>query len=93
MQRKLPVRDLIRRIARRSVTRAEVIEWSGSATGAAGALLLALNIPFSGYAWILMLMSNAAWIAYARANHVHSILLMQLVYTTTSLVGIYRWLM
>jgi nicotinamide riboside transporter PnuC len=70
-----------------------VVEWTGSVTGAAGAMLLALNISCSGYAWLIMLVSNAAWIAYALPNRIHSMLLMQLVFTTTSLVGIYRWLM
>lgn len=69
-----------------------VSEWTGSATGATGAMLLALNLPVSGYAWLLLLLSNAAWIFYAVQKRICSILLMQLVFTTTSLVGIHRWL-
>ncbi len=70
-----------------------VVEWTGSLVGASGALLLALNLPVSGYAWLLMLVSNGAWIVYAIANRIGSILFMQFIYTITSLVGIYRWLM
>lgn len=69
-----------------------VSEWTGSATGAIGAMLLALNVPVSGYAWLLLMLSNAAWIFYAVQKRICSILLMQVVFTTTSLVGIHRWL-
>lgn len=68
-------------------------EWSGAITGVAGALSLALKAHWSGYGWVFMLLSNGAWISYAIANRIWSIFLMQLVYTTTSLVGIYCWLM
>lgn len=70
-----------------------VAEWTGSLVGAAGALLLAMNLPISGYAWLLMLVSNGAWITYALVNRIGSILFMQVIYTITSIVGIYRWLM
>ena len=64
-----------------------------AAHAAAGALLLAMNLPISGYAWLLMLVSNGAWITYALVNRIGSILFMQVIYTITSIVGIYRWLM
>ena len=56
-------------------------------------MLLALNLPISGYAWLFMLASNVAWITYAIFNRIGSILFMQVIYTITSIVGIYRWLM
>jgi len=69
------------------------VEWTGSLVGASGAMLLALNLPISGYAWLFMLASNVAWITYAIFNRIGSILFMQVIYTITSIVGIYRWLM
>ena len=54
--------------------------------------MLALNESFSGFGWIAFLVSNIAWLVYGRLMRVHSIVLMQLVFTATSLVGIYRWL-
>ena len=71
---------------------ATIMEWSGSGAGVQGAIMLALNESFSGFGWIAFLVSNVAWIVYGRLMRIHSIVLMQLVFTATSLVGIYRWL-
>ena len=67
-------------------------EWFGSITGVTGAALLAVNMPWSGYGWLLFLASNTAWILYAFMERVSSMLLMQLVFTSTSLIGVFRWL-
>ena len=67
-------------------------EWFGFVTGVVGAITLALNVPLSGYGWYAFLCSNLALAAFAANRRIWSILLMQLVFTTTSVVGIYRWL-
>lgn len=74
------------------VAQTKYIEWFGAGAGATGALMLAVNTPWSGFGWLAFLASNLAWIAYAAMRGVMSMLLMQLVFTTTSLIGIYRWL-
>lgn len=68
-------------------------EWFGSIAGILGALLLAANIQYSGYGWLLFLVSNIAWIVYALQSKIKSMLIMQLVFTSTSLIGIFRWIM
>ena len=68
------------------------VEWFGATAGVIGALMLASNTTWSGYGWLAFLASNIAWFAYAAMQGVKSMLLMQLVFATTSLIGIYRWL-
>lgn len=77
--------------ARLSIALVELIGWLGSAAGVAGALILALNEPWSGVGWNFFLASNTAWIVYAFIKNSRSLLLMQVVFTFTSLLGIYRW--
>jgi len=66
--------------------------WIGSALGLLGAALLAINLPISGYGWIAFLASNVAWIIYGLRTKTTSLLVMQIGFTITSVVGMYRWL-
>ena len=68
------------------------LEWAGAAGGAIGALLLACNSRFSGYGFVLFLLSNAAWMAYGVLTGTLGLVAMQTVCTGTSLLGIWRWL-
>ncbi len=66
-------------------------EWMGSCLGILGALVLAMNTGASRYGWLMFLLSNAFWIFYAWRRKIQSLLIMQLVFTSTSLIGISRW--
>jgi hypothetical protein len=66
-------------------------EWMGSGLGILGALVLAVNTEMSRYGWLMFLLSNAFWIFYAWRKGIRSLLMMQLVFTATSLIGISRW--
>lgn len=68
------------------------LEWIGAFGGATGALLLAFNNRWSGYRFVLFLVSNAAWITYGTMTHTFGMVTMQLVCTGTSLLGVWRWL-
>ena len=68
------------------------VQWIGSVTGMIGALLLAMNIKYSAFGWVFFTLSNFAWIAFALKSRVKSLLLMQLVFLMTSLLGMSRWL-
>lgn len=70
-----------------------IFEWMGCAFGVAGALLLASNTSWSRYGWTLFLVSNMFWIGYAVMGDAHGLLLQQAVFTGTSLLGVYRWLL
>lgn len=83
--------SLLGLFAARAQRAVEAISWTGSVLGVCGALTLAVNTPWSGIGWYFFLASNAAWIAYAFLKRVPSLLLMQAVFTITSLIGILRW--
>ena len=68
-------------------------EWMGSALGIAGALILAMHTKWSAYGWIIFLLSNFAWIVFAYRTRLRSMLVMQLVFTGTSVLGIYQWIL
>lgn len=69
-----------------------VFEWGGTLFGVLGALLLAVNSRFSGWGFLLFLISNGLWISFAVMRELNGMLVMQLVFTGTSLVGCWRWL-
>ncbi len=70
-----------------------VTQWMGSALGIAGALLLAMNTEWSTYGWISFLLSNVAWILFAYRKQLWSMLVMQLCFSCTSVLGIYQWIL
>jgi len=42
--------------------------------------------------WLLFLLSNGAWIVYGIKVGAHGLVVMQIGFTLTSLMGVYRWL-
>lgn len=67
-------------------------EWAGSLTGLLGAALIAVRCRFSGYGFLFFLLSNFCWIAYGLSTGASGLILMQIGFTATSLLGVYRWL-
>lgn len=70
-----------------------VVGWLGSISGLVGSALLAVNTPFSGYGFLAFLFSNACWFTHGIVTRTWPLVAMQLGFTATSLVGVYRWLM
>ncbi|MGZ8151598.1 MAG: hypothetical protein ACXW1W_00410 [Methylococcaceae bacterium] len=70
-----------------------VIGWFGSLTGLLGSLLLALNNELSGWGFVVFLVSNAAWLFYGVQTKTWSMVAMQIGFTATSLLGIWRWML
>lgn len=60
--------------------------------GVTGAILLALNNSLSGYGFVAFLFSNMLWIAFGACRKAYGLIVMQMVFTVTSLIGIFRWL-
>ena len=73
-------------------TALDALQWAGCATGVAGALLLALNTKHSGWGFVLFLISNGFWTAYGIHTRAPGLVVAQVIFTVTSLLGIYRWL-
>jgi len=69
-----------------------ILEWLGCITGVIGAFLLALNNEWSGWGFVAFLLSNVFWIAFGVLKKTHGLITMQLVFTITSLLGVYRWM-
>ena len=47
----------------------DLIEWAGCITGLLGASLLAMNNRYSGWGFVLFLLSNVAWIVFGLLSH------------------------
>ena len=73
-------------------TTLDALQWAGCATGVAGALLLALNTKNSGWGFVLFLISNGFWTAYGIQTGAPGLVATQVIFTATSVLGIYRWL-
>ena len=69
-----------------------LIQWSGCASGVLGACLLALHNRYSGFGFVLFLISNLFWITFAITTHTPGLLTQQAFFTLTSLLGIWNWL-
>lgn len=69
------------------------LEWTGCFFGVLGAGVLALNRPFSGWGFVAFLVSNACWIAYGVLAGAPGLIAMQVAFTATSLLGVYRWML
>lgn len=68
------------------------LEWIGCGFGAFGALLLALNKPYSGWGFVAFLAPNGCWVGFGLATGAAGLVSMPVVMTATSLLGIYRWM-
>jgi len=68
-----------------------VLPWAGAATGAAGALWLALKVPSSRWGFVCYLVSNMCWIAYGLSTAQWPLLAMNGVFTAISAFGVVRW--
>lgn len=73
-----------------SLTTVQLIEWAGSLLGLLGSALLAANVRVSRYGWVVFLISNAFMIVFAITMGLTGLLTMQIGFTLTSSLGVYR---
>jgi hypothetical protein len=69
-----------------------LLKWIGTAGGVTGAILLALNIEVSGWGFVAFLIGSGGWMAAGLIQRETSLWLLNLVFTITNVIGIYRWL-
>jgi hypothetical protein len=69
------------------------VEWAGSIGGAAGALVLALNVPWGGWAFVIMFAFTGLLLVSAIARRRAPYAVLFLAYEGVNLIGIYRWLL
>lgn len=68
------------------------LKWFGTACALSGALLVAANVPVSGWGFALFLASSASWLAVAAVTKDGAQAAMQAGFTAANLLGIWRWL-
>ena len=66
------------------------LQWGGAIFGLVGATLLATNSRFSRWGWFFFLFANCLYIFWAIRIDAHGLLLQQVGFTMTSLLGIFR---
>lgn len=67
-------------------------QWIGFSLGVTGALMLALNIKISGWAYIIFTIADLCWIVTAIWKKVPGLLALHATYIVINGIGIYRWL-
>ncbi|MBT3348092.1 MAG: hypothetical protein HOE55_00915 [Thiotrichales bacterium] len=72
--------------------RSTKLELAGAITGVMGAILLAANVSYSGYGFVLFFISSMFLSTFAVIQKLRYLLIMQVVFMVINLVGIYRWL-
>lgn len=70
----------------------DLLQWAGCATGVLGSALLAWRSRWSGWGFAVYLLSNACWITFGVMTSAPGLVVMQAVFTVTSAVGVWRWL-
>lgn len=70
----------------------QLLGWSGTLFACLGALLMAMRLPASRYAYVCYLAANAALIAYAMLRADYPLLALNVGLTLISVLGAWRWL-
>lgn len=65
--------------------------WTGTLLACVGALLVALKLPISRYAYICYLIANALLISYAAVRQDYPVLVLNLGLTLISVLGVWCW--
>jgi nicotinamide riboside transporter PnuC len=68
----------------------DYLEWIGALSGLLGAFLLATHTNVSRYGWVAFLAANIAFIGFAIGIERYGLLLQQVGFMATSLLGLYR---
>ena len=68
------------------------LKWTGTTTGLAGAIWVALNIASSGWGFVLFAISAISWTLAGWIMREPSLVLLQFGFFAVDILGIYRWL-
>lgn len=70
----------------------DLLQWAGCAMGGLGSALLAVRSKWSGWGFVSYLLSNVCWIAFGILTSAPGLVVMQIVFTITSAIGVWFWL-
>lgn len=68
------------------------LQWVGCATGVIGSLLLATRSKWSGWGFVSYLTSNACWVTFGLLTRAPGLVVMQVAFTATTILGVWQWL-
>lgn len=68
-----------------------VMKWIGTATGVAGALIVAMNLGLVAHGFVLFLVSSILWSLVGWMQREASLVVLQGTFTAINVVGIVRW--
>ena len=68
------------------------LKWTATACALIGATLVALNLPISGWGFVLFLGSSLGWLSAALITGDRAQAAMQMGFTAVNVLGIVRWL-
>ena len=71
----------------------KILKWTGTAAGILGALLVASNIPQSGWGFVLFCVSSLAWTAAGLRMREPSLVALNMTFTAINVLGVVRWLL
>ena len=74
-----------------NATTLRVAKWIGTATGVAGAVIIAANLGMVAHGFVLFLISSVLWSAVSWIQREASLLVLQATFTVINVIGIYRW--
>ena len=75
-----------------NTTPLRISKWIGTATGVAGAIIIATNLGVVALGFALFLVSSILWSAVGWVQREASLLVLQATFTVINVIGIYRWL-
>ncbi len=75
-----------------NATSLRIANWLGTATGVAGAVIIAANLGIVTHGFVLFLFSSVLWSAVSWIQREASLLVLQATFTVINVIGIYRWL-
>ena len=68
-----------------------VMKWIGTATGVAGALIVAMNLGLVAHGFVLFLVSSILWSLVGWIQREASLVVLQGTFTVINVMGIVRW--
>jgi len=75
------------------ISKLNTLKWVGTLAGTSGALLMALNIPSSGWAFTLFLASSLSWTTAGLLMKDPPLWILNSVFIAIDILGIIRWIL
>jgi hypothetical protein len=70
-----------------------VLKWVGTTAGILGATLMAANVPLSGWAFVLFLISSISWTTAGLMERDTPLVALNLAFVAVDIMGVWRWLL